>query len=367
MRKQFYALPNSDRKRSSLWEKKKITTPFHSISPELLELQFRTLLESSPDAVLISSSSGLILMANQPAEKLLHCPRTEIIGCMIEDFIPKRFQEHHRELRVEYNRKPHMRPMGTRLELYAQRRHGREIPVEISLSPIKIEGEWVVVSTIFDIGERKQAEKKLQEAEQQYRLLFEKNPQPMWVVDPETLAFLDVNEAAIALYGYSRAEFLSMKLDAIRTEEEARRLRDYFARPESGYSRAGVWRHRTRDGQTLVVEITRDIVPYQGREAMLVVAQDITERRRLEDQLEQAHKMEAIGQLAGGVAHDFNNLLTVIAGYGKLVFDSAMRSSALYRGRYVHRFDRNVPYAKSAAIQSLRVEVRTLARLDKIT
>ncbi len=125
---------------------------------EQAERRFRALMESAPDAILISSGSGRILMANQQTEKLLGCPRSEILGRMIEDFMPERYREHHRELRSGYNREPRTRQMGTGLDLYARRRDGREIPVEISLSPIEIDGEWVVASAIRDVSERKRAE-----------------------------------------------------------------------------------------------------------------------------------------------------------------------------------------------------------------
>ncbi len=128
---------------------------------EIAERRFRALLESAPDAILISAGSGRILMANQQSEKLFACPRAEILGRSIEDFMPERFREHHRRLRGEYNRQPRTRMMGAGLELYARRRDGVEIPVEISLSPIEIDGEWVVASAIRDVSERKRAEAAL--------------------------------------------------------------------------------------------------------------------------------------------------------------------------------------------------------------
>jgi PAS domain S-box-containing protein len=162
-------------------------------------------------------------------------------------------------------------------------------------------------------------QQRIFESENQYRLLFENNPQPMWVYDLESLRFLAVNDAAVSHYGYSRDEFLNMTITDIRPKEDVVRLLENVSRVTTGLDNAGVWRHRRKDGAVISVEITSHVVDFGGRRAELVLANDVTDRQRLEDQLRQAQKMEAVGLLAGGVSHDFNNVLTAIIGYGNLL------------------------------------------------
>ncbi len=150
---------------------------------------------------------------------------------------------------------------------------------------------------------RRRVEEALREKEASFRLLFDSNPLPMWVFDRETLRFLEVNGAAVAHYGYPRKEFLAMRINDIRPPEDASRI-ESSVRTEGAapiVRRSETWRHRLKDGRTIDVEIVAHDLEFGGRPGRLVVAHDVTERKRLEGQLLQSQKLEAIGQLAGGV------------------------------------------------------------------
>jgi PAS domain S-box-containing protein len=116
--------------------------------------------------------------------------------------------------------------------------------------------------------------------EQSYLLMFEANPLPMWVYDLDTLCFLDVNEAAVQHYGYSREEFLSMTIAAIRPSEDVPRLLAGIEPDREGRRSAGVWRHCKKDGSIIDVEIVAHPVPFAGRRAGLILAIDVTELLR---------------------------------------------------------------------------------------
>jgi two-component system cell cycle sensor histidine kinase/response regulator CckA len=177
-----------------------------------------------------------------------------------------------------------------------------------------------MVGSWSDVTERGAAERRMEDGGEEYRLLFDSNPHPMWVFDAETLAFLAVNDAAVRLYGYSRAEFLAMTIKEIRPREEVPALLEYLTTiPDSPSLPATQVKHRKKDGSLLEVAGSSNPIAFHGRRARLVMATDVSEKKRLEAQLLQSHKMEAVGRLAGGVAHDFNNLLGVISGYSELL------------------------------------------------
>lgn len=159
---------------------------------------------------------------------------------------------------------------------------------------------------------------ELRKSEQRYRLLFDSNPQPMWVFDYQTLAFLAVNEAAIRHYGYSREEFLSMKLTDIRLREDVPALLDDLAqRGDDAFDeKSGPWRHRRKDGALIDVEISTHALSFDGRKAGLVLVTDITARKTAEAELRQMQerlmhneKIAALGRVAAQVAHEVKNPL----------------------------------------------------------
>ncbi|HLW47044.1 MAG TPA: ATP-binding protein [bacterium] len=120
--------------------------------------------------------------------------------------------------------------------------------------------------------------------------MFANNPLPMWVYDLETLQFLEVNEAAIAQYGYSRAEFLAMRIADIRPSEDVPRLLANIERTRPPLQASGEWRHRRKDARIIDVQITSHILDFAGRRASLVVAWDITQRKQAEQEARESAK-----------------------------------------------------------------------------
>ncbi|MDP3685021.1 MAG: PAS domain S-box protein, partial [Ignavibacteria bacterium] len=145
-----------------------------------------------------------------------------------------------------------------------------------------------IQSALDDAKERDEhlkAEELLRESEEKYRLLFDGNPHPMWVYDLDNLNFLLVNDAAIIKYGYTREEFLKMNLKDIRPVEDIDKLLDDVKKGSDEISFSGEWRHKNKKGDIFLVEIISHSIFFNQKNARLVLANDITERKRSEAKL----------------------------------------------------------------------------------
>ncbi len=246
------------------------------------EERFRLVVEAAPNAMLLVDQDRRITLVNRKTEHLFGYDRHDLVGQPVECLVPEGFRGRHPSHVHDFFGNPRARAMGAGRELFGRRKDLTEVPIEIGLNPLEtIDGTFTLASVI-DITERKQAEAALRASESQYRQLFDSNPQPMWVFDVQTLAFLAVNPAAVAQYGYSRDEFLAMTVADIRTFEDAVRVRNYIAERHLGPRRSVRWTHRRKDGSSISVDVVSDPLDYGQRPARLVLAMDVTERERAE-------------------------------------------------------------------------------------
>ena len=134
----------------------------------------------------------------------------------------------------------------------------------------------------------------------------------MWVYDPENLHYTAVNETAIQNYGYSLEEFLAMTVKDLHPESDIPTFLDHLEQTREQPWAITTWRHKKKDGAIIDVEVVSRLVSLSGRQMKLVLAHDITEKKRLETQFLRTQRMEAIGTLATGMAHDLNNILAPV-------------------------------------------------------
>jgi PAS domain S-box-containing protein len=169
-------------------------------------------------------------------------------------------------------------------EVELRTRAGDLVPVSVRANAIKDESGRIIgrIGIHTDITERRRMEEALLNSEEQYRLLFDTNPNPMWVYDLDVLRFLAVNEAAIQHYGYSREEYMSMTILDIRPPEDEAAVLKSLDSPHHGRE-IKTWRHCKKDGTIIDVEINSHPLSFGGRAAELVQSTDITARKRMEE------------------------------------------------------------------------------------
>ena len=258
------------------------------------EARFRLLVDSSPNAVLMTGPDGTITFANRRSETVLGYRPDELVGESIELLLPEALRHRHVSHRTAAWKHTLPRPMGNSGSFVARRKDGSEVAIEVGLTPIEIGGAGYMMATVTDVTARKVAE----DAVKRLAAFPEVNPNPVVELDASG-AITYANHAAEAL-----AQDLGLKAPvAMLPGDTARLVEGCLA---SGQERRAI---EQRFGKRTV---SWSFYPIANRGVVHAYAADITDRVALETQLRQAQKMEAIGQLAGGVAHDFNNILSVV-------------------------------------------------------
>ena len=267
----------------------------------------------SHDAIVGLDMRGDVINWNAGAEQLYGLHASDIKGRSIRLVLPAEHQAELFDAVAQVTRGQRVGPV----EATHVHRDGRLIDVSLTLSPVRsAAGEVIgVASIIRDIGAKKRAERLLLESERRYRSMFEHNPIPMWVHDTGTLRFLAVNDAAVRHYGYSRAEFLSMPLADLlcRSDPPAlwRGALDSSGPEATGAS--ALSRHRKKNGTVIDVQIQSYELTYAGQPGRVVLATDVTEQLRAQEQLRVAEERLRLALAASHVGVWDTNLETGVA------------------------------------------------------
>ncbi len=285
------------------------------------EKRYKMLFESAPDAILIMEAdgerAGRIVAANQAAAAMHGYTVPEILDLNIAVLNPT------------VNAPPFNGRMPRILagdwikeEITHQRKDGTIFPVEIHAGLMELEDRKYILAFDRDISERRQGEEALREAHQAQQSLIQASPLAIFVLDPEGRVRM-WNPAAVRMFGWREEEVLGRPLPTV-PKDKLEEYQGFLKRILSGESLTGLELRRCRKDDS-PIELRVFTAPlYDAHEqitGIMVMNADITESKRLKEQLLQAQKMEVVGRLAGGVAHDFNNLLTTITGYSELVLN----------------------------------------------
>ena len=291
------------------------------------EERFRSVMESSVDAVVAADSHGDIILWNKAAQLIFGYAPEEVLGKSLSMLIPERLRDaHHKGLtRNRLTGESHL--IGKTHEWQGLRKDNREFPVELSLGRWETEGGIFYSGIIRDITERKRTEIE----RERFRTLLDRAGMAIYIADAEDRGrFVDFNETAYRQLGYSPDELLSMHphdLEVefpVHTPEQWRAHIADMKAVDSPLLLEGV--HRRKDGSTFPVEVIITYMPFEGRDYTLAIVQDITERKQTEEErqqfqqtLIQAERMATIGTVTAGIVHNLRGSLTSILGYGKLL------------------------------------------------
>jgi PAS domain S-box-containing protein len=243
------------------------------------EERFRKLSQATTEAI-VFHADGIILEVNDNLCKMFGYQREEVIGEPVLKFATPESQEIIRKNVASGYEKPY--------EAMGLRKDGSKFYCIIHSKNIVDKGKPVRVTVLRDITERKVYESVLRNSEEQYRMLFRKNPLPMWVYNEKTFEFIAVNDAAIQHYGYSEDEFLRKTIMDIRPPSEISKLLDHSSRSTVNGKEAafqGVWKHRKKDGSIIDVEVTKGNIKMNGMEVNLAIINDITDKKKVEQSL----------------------------------------------------------------------------------
>lgn len=277
--------------------------------------RFRNLLKFAPDSMVIVDQAGRILQVNGLVQQLLGYEPGELVGQALEVLLPDRFRARHIEHRGAYLNDPRPRAMGANLALFARRKDGTEIPVEISLSPVEDSEGSFTIAAIRDITERRRMQDSLRASEERLRLLVESvREYAIYMLDPDGHV-RTWNAGAERIHGFSATQIVGKHFSIFYPQADAtagRPQRELAAAVRNGQYREEGWRLRA-DGTPFQADVT--VTPLVDPDGTLrgfaKVTRDITERKQADEAREQASR--AREEILSLLSHDLQNSVNALS------------------------------------------------------
>ncbi|MDB5580060.1 MAG: sensor hybrid histidine kinase [Bradyrhizobium sp.] len=275
-------------------------------------------METALDGVILIDSHGCVLMFNSACEKLFQYTASEVIGRNVKMLMPGPYREEHDGYVDNFTRTGERKIIGIGREVYGQRKDGTTFPMDLSVGEAKQDDGSIFVGIIHDLTERETVERALRESNARLKAVVDTAVDGVILIDARG-CILEFNPACEKLFRYRSQDVIQQNVKMLmpssyRVEHDGyiKNFLETGERKVIGIGREVVGQRK--DGSTFPMELSVGEAKQEGESIFVGIIHDLTERKRTEELLVQAQKMEVVGQLSGGIAHDFNNLLTVIVG-----------------------------------------------------
>jgi PAS domain S-box-containing protein len=289
------------------------------------ELQFRTLFDNAVLGIYRSTPDGRVIMINQALCRMLgFSSEKELMERNLEKegFQPNYPRSDFKERFKDNNDYNIFESSWTKAD-------GSVIFVKECAKAVRDPSSGNVLyydGTVEDITVSKMAQEALIHSEKKYRFLFEKSPLPMWICELETFKFLDVNKTAVDHYGYSKEEFFNLTIKDLRPQSDLEEFMNSFTKTFDVNIKTSNWRHLKKNGEIIYVEIFSQSIEYEGNIARLVISNDVTERKKLQDTLilakNEAEKSNGLkSEFLAQMSHEIRSPISTMLNFISLIKD----------------------------------------------
>ena len=249
------------------------------------ELKFRTIADKSMVGVYMVQK-GKFIYVNPRFAQIFGYEPAELTNTVPLEII---IHEDYRTITTEHVRKRMEGEIDSvNYETKGRKKDGTANWIEFYGSRVIIGNEPTIIGSMLDVTESKKAEEELRSSEQKYKLLFESNPVPMWMIAKDDLSVIDANEAAIKHYGYSKEELQQIGVKTIRPKEDIESQLEGYTKDMGRDGSQRVVRHLKKDGSIMFIQLISHDIVFEGRPVRLSITNDITERLNAEELLQKS-------------------------------------------------------------------------------